>query len=336
MKTFLLTLATLFIFGAQPSHAAGERVVLEKSGTKTESNTNRQNFGKFIEGKMKDAFDGRLASIYPCGDRPVFYCQGLMVSAFEQPTLYWMDPGTPRISFTYFRKDIATALYGPAGFVLWPWAYVENLLPKSQPGPFHPVYRCAFPLDGWTVSRTDNGCGELIRNNEPSPDSAPCSTVGVTTAQQWVDKYLRSTSAHGGNFCGFSLLPGKQTAVQGINLMVETALLLKKIGGIQPSFPWNEVVMAPWRSASPRRLPLMAFFVIPEGSQKVLAPRAKQVGNYATALDLARAQQKQYYDLSDIFVPIVSLSADNDTAVFTYRDEDQAAGIPNVVNVYPR
>jgi hypothetical protein len=80
----------------------------------------------------------------------------------------------------------------------------------------------------------------------------------------------------------------------------------------------------------------MAFFVIPEGSQKVLAPRAKQVGNYATALDLARAQQKQYYDLSDIFVPIVSLSADNDTAVFTYRDEDQAAGIPNVVNVYPR
>ncbi|AJC22581.1 hypothetical protein [Pandoraea pulmonicola] len=321
MKIIFQVLLTLSLFGQVSVYAA------DSPTFKSMRNVDRNIFGKYVEGRMSEAFDGRLATIYPCGDRPAYYCQGLMVTAFEANSTYWMDPKTKRLSYTYFRKDIATPLYGSAGLALWPQASVDHDFPKNGPNQqaFTPVYRCAFPNDGNTDSRSDNGCGEIA--NEV--DSAPCASLGITTAQQWLDKYGNLVDW---DFCGFTLNHADGSDKTGMDVVIQIDATLKRLGKFI-SFPWNEIVAEPWPSNEAGRIPLMAFFSLPDpGSTKTHSASLSHRASLATA----QAQQKKYYDLTNIFVPIIEISSASATAIFVYRDEDQAPGIPDLVTVFPQ
>jgi hypothetical protein len=324
---FFILLASL-LSGQPIAHAAAGVSVDDTRPYTSRQGIDRQAYGQSVAKKMATAFDGSLANLYSCRNRPVYYCQGLMVTAFEDgESTYWMDPKTQRLSFTYFRKDIATQLYGDAGLVLWPQAYLDHELPPSNPiGPFHPAYRCAYPLDGETDHRLDNGCGELNAN----PDTAPCESLGITTAQQWLDKY-----GYGGGliFCGFTLDSSIAEAKSGMDAMTQVAAALQQHGG-PFLLPWNEVVLGPWPSARAARIPLMAFFILLQNGNQAKGA-ARTASQDDQSLVIAQAQQKRYYDLTNIFVPIISISQANSEAVFGYVDGDQASGIPEYVTVMP-
>ncbi|WP_157122397.1 hypothetical protein [Bordetella flabilis] len=321
MKTPFCILLALALLGQAAAHGA------DISRTQ-----NRKDFGHFVQERMTAAFDRELSTTFPCGDRPAYYCGGLMVTAFEQDSLYWTEPNITKLSFTYFRTDIATELFGAAGLALWPKAYVDNIFPPYPPGhpPYTAFYRCAFPIDGLTVQRDDAGCGERYVDDQPVPNTAPCGTIGITTAQQWLAKYHGTQT----NFCGFALIPGQSTAKQNMDTVIEIARVLQQKQS-ELLLPWNEVVAGPWRGYDAGRIPVMAFFSVADNSVTALVRNPKQTVPGKNLND-AQTQQKWYFDLTKIFVPIVEISAANEGAVFTYRDEDQAAGIPDVVTVFPR
>ncbi|AOB33009.1 hypothetical protein AKI39_23070 [Bordetella sp. H567] len=108
MKTLFRILLALSLLTQPPAFAGSPSPGPGHTAEKSRQNKNRKVFGAYVAGKMADAFDGKLAAMYPCGNKPANYCQGLMVTAFESDDPYWMEPKTARISFTYFRQDIAT------------------------------------------------------------------------------------------------------------------------------------------------------------------------------------------------------------------------------------
>jgi hypothetical protein len=230
------------------AYAANDVPQLHQAMGKTVQNVDRSAFGQYVQARISEAFEGKVPTRYLCGDKPAYYCRGLMVTAFENDATYWMDPTTKKLSFTY----------------------------------------------------------------APTPDTGPCAGLGITTAQQGVDKYQNA----GPNICGFALNAADGSDRRSMHLMVESAALMQQKGGFL-LFPWNEVVLGPWPSYAPGRIPLMAFFSL-------------------QSLSTAQMQQKRYYDLTKIFVPIIEISEASPAAVFTYRDENQAAGIPNSVTVFPQ
>ncbi|CAM3765159.1 hypothetical protein BOSP111201_24335 [Bordetella sputigena] len=335
MKAWFFILLTSLLSGPSFAYAAAGASVPGGASFTSRQGVDRQAFGQYVAGKMSLAFDGSLADIYPCGNRAVYYCQGLMVTAFEDgESTYWMDPETRRLSFTYFRKDIATELFGDAGLVLWPQAYVDHEFPAGDPShPFDPAYRCAYPLDGDTDQRLDNGCGQLITTYHPlnaNPDTAPCASLGIATAQQWLNKY----GVQGGTmFCGFTL-GSLVDAKGGMDAMTQVAAALQNHGPFL--YPWNEVVLGPWPSAQAGRIPLMAFFILLQNRNSAGSGASTTSSRDEQPLVIAQAQQKRYYDLTNIFVPIIVISQANSQAVFGYIDGDQAAGLPELVTVFPQ
>ena len=332
----ILLALSLSLLTQLPALASGPNQAPEHFAGKSRQNKDRKVFGAYVAQKMADAFDGKLAAMYPCGNKPAYYCQGLMVTAFESDSTYWMDPKTGRISFTYFRQDIATPLFGDAGLVLWPQAYLDHDFPMvgQDHQAFKPVYRCAFPTDGDTDLRSNAGCGAQTYQGQQVPDTGPCATLGITTGQQWLDKYGPIPGA----ICGFGLNPADGSDQRGMDAMIQADVIMQKTGK-PPIMEWNEVVMAPWPSYAPGRIPLMAFFLLTDQGQEAQPRTSKQAPKAARrheSLSAAQQQQKRYYDLTHIFVPIIEISEASPKAVFMYWDWDQAPSIPNTVTTMPQ
>ena len=119
-----------------------------------------------------------------------------------------------------------------------------------------------------------------------------------------------------------------------MSVVIQVDRILQKTGA--QGFPWNEIVMAPWPSYAPSRIPLMAFFWIPGQDTKAPESQAARERRLYQSLSATQKQQKRYYDLTRIFVPIIEISEASPKAAFTYRDEDQAPGIPNIVTTMPQ
>ncbi|AOB33010.1 hypothetical protein AKI39_23075 [Bordetella sp. H567] len=212
---------------------------------------------------------------------------------------------------------------------------------------FKPNYRCAYPTDGDTDIRSNSGCGAQILDGKIVPDTAPCASLGITTGQQWIDKY----GAIPGSICGFALNPANGSDRRGMEAMIQADAAILKIGS-PVLMPWNEVVMRPWPSYAPARIPLMAFFFVPYKQEARSAAHEARPGAREKAstpgtqhergparhypLSFTQQQQKRYYDLTKIFVPLIEISEASPNAVFTYQDSDQAAGIPGIVTTMPQ
>lgn len=329
-KTYIAVIVSSLLF-----------VSLASASTKTD----RAVWGAQTRFALNRAFNNEVNADI-CMGKPDYYCNGLMVSAFEMgDDDYWMHLGLDKkLSFTYFRTDIATSFYGPVGYILFPQNKLDVAMSKGwTQNSFPAQYRCAFPVDALTTSRDDNGCGKL---NILPEDSGPCQLQGITTAAQWLDKfgYKTSDAKTLANIasCGFTLEGySEQDKKQyfSVNTEIQHILLAKNPDAKNA---WNEIVAAAWPTDNPPDVPVIAFFYVQGGSQGALVQNEnhKNIKKYSEeeALALAQKQQLTYYTTTNIFIPIVKISGPRSSAVFTYADDEQSKDILDggkSVNVYP-
>ncbi|RYZ78613.1 MAG: hypothetical protein EOO68_40120 [Moraxellaceae bacterium] len=87
------------------------------------------------------------------------------------------------VSFTYLRRDLGIARFNGGetqGFI------VKDFEAAQQAGQLTLRLLCSFPSDGWTVGRSDRGCGAI----KAYPDTSRyCSVQGIDTVQEWVRHY---------------------------------------------------------------------------------------------------------------------------------------------------
>lgn len=250
-------------------------------------------------------------------------CNGIMLSAFEEDSPYWMSP-TPtagKFSMTYFQRDTTwakgIAIYGTGGFMLWPQALLRSY-GGTKGNLFNPIYRCIFPGDGGTDDRSDNGCGEL----RGDADSAPCQSLGILNAKSWIQEYGTSYET----ICGFTLGKsprGDSNIFVAVREIQQTLAEQYLISRGKPFPAWDEVILKPWDSYAPSRIPLLAFFHISDPSLLTA------IGG---DLQSVQHQQTAYYEATRIFVPIIQISGSAwDNIHFNYIADQQAPGIPNAV-----
>lgn len=273
-----------------------------------------------------------------CKDKPEYHCNGLMVSAFEKGTdPYWMHSGTDgRLSFSYFRNDNATPLWGSAGYILFPQVAIDKAKEAgASQKAFETQFRCAYPTNGYTVARRDDGCGMMGSD----PNTASCQSLGIVTADLWMNKYATESKVST-SVCTF-MLEGYSDADKrkyfSLNTEIQKRLFEKYPQDVNWQF--SEIVAGSWPSDVSSRVPVIALFYVADGSFNPLVKNRKenqQNLNEDAARELAKIQQSAYYKASGIFVPLVKISGPRNAVIFTYSDDEQASDIPSVdVKLYP-
>ncbi|MFP2431117.1 hypothetical protein [Enterobacter ludwigii] len=254
-----------------------------------------------------------------CDANPEYYCNGLMVSAFEYDDMYWEQTAPPygKLSLTYFRNDTSQNSYVPiyylngAGFVLWPQAALFKFNVK-QNSVFGQDFRCAYPQDGNTNGKANNGCG-----------IKPCAP------QDW-----------GGNNCtSYALGVSPADDSKTISKLMAQQIEDNKTFGL-----WNEYILKPWEEYAPEKIPLMSFFYISDslydsvGDEKSSTLQRKHnLLNSRVNLEFVKSKQLEYYQQTGIFVPIVLMNGTtwNDVK-FEYHPAQQSDAIPEgYVHVLP-
>ncbi|EAB2009278.1 hypothetical protein FOI36_02120 [Salmonella enterica] len=302
----------------------------------------RDNFGRTVANLMTFTFNNSSGA---CSDEPLYECRGLMVSAFENDQhhpdpLYWARSGDEinKLSMTFIYKDNKSLLFGTGGFVMWPEDYVDSTL-SHYGTPLKPVYRCAYPFDGETGGtfdvpeitgdRSDHGCGERFGD----PDTAKCRSLGITSVEQWWDKYKDDVA---GPSCAFDLTQSDAKQVFDITLGIRKKYQTET-GTPDNAMMWNEVILQAWKDDTPSHVPVMAFFILDSDSaSKLNAVMGKQKRAFLSASpETVRTVQEKYYELTKIFVPIITISGWPDNATFTYTPSEQSTSLPETVNVLP-
>lgn len=261
-----------------------------------------------------------------CGVRPIYYCNGIMLSAFEKDrSIYWIDSAPGKFSMTYFQRETSNGgggdLFGPVGYMLWPRGILTSLLDKNDDANvFSPEYRCIFPRDGDSDARADHGCGEDVNvRSSDRAKTAPCQSIGVNDVTSWLDNY-RSSPA--GLMCGFSL--GMSMDNDDRLFAIAKQLQVDYRSEIIAYRNYDEVIMKTWVSFDPRKIPLLAFFYVKTGDDD--------------ELEEVRWNQLEYYRLTNIFAPIVRVLGEEETKPeieFSYISDDQSNEIPKDVTVLP-
>ncbi|WP_191832630.1 hypothetical protein [Pseudomonas fluorescens] len=236
---------------------------------------------------------------------PSFLCSGVMIRATEtNPQFLPWDPSPGSIasggvSFSWLRKD--------NGFNKMVFGYNNGLIfyPSfdTPPGKNDDIQTlCAFPYDGATNSRPQQGCGAHPRF---PTNSRPCNVQGIDTAQLWIARFNAAQNKYEDQ-CGWNVREGQSDSA---NRFYQNILAR---GLMQPAH-WavqNELRLATWPTGSGATLPIQSFFYL-TGSN---------------GLNNARNDQSRYYQKYEQFVPIirVTLPANKgDTASFAYNESDQ-------------
>lgn len=303
---------------------------------------NKDKAGETIANIMLIDFANNFTSSW-CQNKPLYICSGLMVSGFEYQDpdnlLYWTRSDINKLSMSFISKNGMFAPFYPTGIVLWTANDINGYLKiNGAKDTFVPSYRCAYPMDGNTGNtldqgipgnRADHGCGMF----DNAPDTGKCQDLGITSVEQWWAKY----GANPGDLsCAFDLTgtDAKQEfeVMQGVHRKLEAAA---------GTTLWNEIILQTWPENKPARVPVMAFFKFDDQSVKVLTSVLEKAGNkkYLPVRDdfdeEARVQQEAYYKLTNIFVPIITISGWPKNISFTYHPEAQSPIIPETVNIFP-
>lgn len=230
-----------------------------------------------------------------CGksSSPAFLCSGVILRATEpapREGIYnsWdVSPTSKRTkgtSFSYLRKDAnfrRLVQDQNNGYILYP----INELPASKQK--YSVL-CAFPVDGGTNSRGENGCGTAAVATAKGK-GAPCHRQKITTAEQWVNQYQNVSKGDNRNACGFSVRDdldryASENFNQSLRAMRQGGLFGKQ----------NELRLENWkRDGADETLPIESFFHL-AGDREGLAD--------------ARLDQTRYFNETGMWVPIIALS----------------------------
>lgn len=243
--------------------------------------------------------------------RPRFLCAGVILKGTTSSTeaKSWNPTAQERslggMAFSYLARDVPFDRFkynDSNGFVVYPVDARPDSLMALQ-------VQCFFPTDGDSANREDGGCG---RSSLADDSSRACHDQGIQTAEAWKANY----GGHPARQCGFATWAGlRETAVRGFNEGLRAVDLLAGT----PFRTNNELVGQTWPSDTPQRLPIEAFFYLPERP---------------LALQKAQQDQRQFYEETGTFVPIITLSlpkADARTpARFDYHSAVQA-GLGDVI-----
>lgn len=248
-----------------------------------------------------------------CGgpSRPAFLCSGVIFRGTRYSTAYhsW-DPSptsvrTGGVSFSYLRADARfqnLAFNYHNGYTVYPifgapsWAMDFNFV-------------CAFPLDGATDARTDQGCGR--RTDDTTNRSAPCQSIGILSAEQWLSSYQPHNSSTGFRACGFTVADHTNPPQGTAYAFQQVIRAMNQLGAVSLG-QQNEMRAATWAQGIGDKLPIESFFYLADAGDQAL-------------LD-ARGDQADYYRTTGRFVPVIrmTLPTANKNATFHYVDADQA------------
>lgn len=217
-----------------------------------------------------------------------YLCSGI-VESIRFGTLDLKDKHYARdaVSFSYLRADVPTTTL----WVLGVSGVIVNHFEGDGSGydGYSMRARCLFPTDGATDTRPD-GCGAVKVDYNPNPagTSKPCGLQGIQTAEEWAkfhDHRLKEGWRQFG--CGFEVTASDfRTAIAGQNLIdVDGAM------GEPMRYQWNELILGAWPADAAGRIPVEAFFYMPD--------------NYSN--EFVRELQCDYFVKTGRVVPIVRL-----------------------------
>lgn len=236
---------------------------------------------------------------------PAFHCTGVIMRGAEGTNgeEIWEpdqnDTKQGKLSMSFYREDTA---FDPnwSGYTSGMLFYL-NVAPTSSGAPSEAKLKldvmCAFPTNGASTGRPENGCGGA------SDRSERCEKQGIRTAEQWIAHFEET-------HVPCSLNVGNRTvgADEAFRVFLEVAEHYRRKD-------LNEFVVRVWAPCQADRLPIQAFYYI------------VGAGDDADALRRARENQVLFFAATQgrIVVPVIRfkmLNAPGDT--FTYRAEDQA------------
>jgi len=210
--------------------------------------------GALVVSKEEQRFNETYPDCDRSANKPVFLCSGILFRATRYSPNYhsWVpNPSSSKpggVSFAYLRKNVTFSAFSTYtnGFITY--------APLSTPPSLYQLeILCAFPTDGGTDVRSDQGCG--YAKTYPR-DSGPCQSQGITTSDQWlahfwvagvVDRYQRS--------CGFALAAGMANSAP----VFMNVLAAHKVVRDQQSRAWNEIIVKSWADR-PNTIGIESFF----------------------------------------------------------------------------
>lgn len=239
---------------------------------------------------------------------PAVLCSGVPLRATEN-----VPNGTPwepsdsaiesgGVSFSWLRQDLNFSLLPISrtnGFFFYP----KLRTPPDKNGGIDVL--CAFPNDGLTTYRNEQGCGESLL--APPDISRPCDVQGITTAAQWFTLWEAATDKFS-ETCGFNIRESAQDQADRFTQVILAKAMFPDWAWVT----WNELRLATWQPGTGATLPIIAFFY-EEGSE--------------AGLTGARHDQQKYFDLYAQAIPIVRLAlppSRGGRAQLSYSDDDQA------------
>ncbi|MHB9652719.1 hypothetical protein ACX92S_13745 (plasmid) [Enterococcus faecalis] len=265
--------------------------------------------------------------------KAVYECSGILMRGlyFQGGDYYVPWSVSPKaqqrgnvLSFTYLRKDV--------GFQRFPFRYTVGFIPYplekirqngSKRIPLKPL--CYFPTDGYTDYRDEFGCGKtkevVLRDRfyvANTRYSRRCQDIGVRTFDRWVFHYGNS---HKNLFyqeqCGLDLRNDKYASG---NTMIGIQAT-RYIQNVTNTFRHPEIVTSGWPTEEEgldvKKVPFMAFFYIDNSGVQ--------------SLQVARKMQKDYFDKTGLFVPVVRVRlplSSVDSASFYVTRNIQSPEIP--------
>lgn len=232
------------------------------------------------------------------------------------------------VSFSYIRADSKferAAWNATNGFTIFP----NEGKYRAPPDKMKLWVLCAFAIDGSTDNRDAGGCNETNRTKPPS--AGYCQTHDVNTLQQWQASFGPPTKTDEEaekwgwtHQCSFSMQRNLRKPTD-FTTVLQAKQYTKTFNTV------NELRIQTW-AANPEegkskstalKFPIESFFYFV--GKNMAAPDS------ATGKSNAQSDQKKYYNLTGVFVPIVRIklpATPADDFDFSYQKEDQAPGIP--------
>lgn len=245
-----------------------------------------------------------------CGSpsRPAFLCSGVIVRALWPSTAHPFYTVSPKsqangsVSASYLRKDAKfEKLYSglSSGYIFD--AVLDNPADHSD-------YKvlCAFPKDGGSEFRDQNGCGDSSRS---AAVEKLCDQMGVATAEQWLAYFRKNGNSYYGQ-CAFDVREKRTGTAKAFYQAVRATSMIRDQQFNGDLLQENELVLSPWAIDPPRSPSLLSSFYTDE-----------------SGVEGARLYQIQWYQAAKRFLPAVQLSLPRTAqqeAAFSYDPARQA------------
>ncbi|MFT4537401.1 MAG: hypothetical protein ACI9P5_004786 [Saprospiraceae bacterium] len=252
-------------------------------------------------------------------NKPGYYCSGIMIRTVdrypEKDSYSWQAPTYAlgnTIAFTYIRKDITNAsksIWHVEDFGSGLIVNDENTALQKNTG--YGV-GCIFPTNAVSNERP-HGCGDSSKKNDYTDytDYSTCHLKGIYTDSDWYNKYVINGAVAEVNSCSF----GAQDFLS-FNHAISTQNLIHKnlSSDDEYKFMWNElpVTLDTWDQENPINNSIEAFWYNPNTDT-----------SQGMGLVHAQKDQKEYYALYHVNIPIVRLDTNSSNTPFSYFILDQ-------------